>query len=63
MTEQPAVPVEEAPKKKSSKTWLIVVLVLLVVCCLCVVGGSIIGYLYNNGDEIFGLTGLLAGVI
>jgi flagellar basal body-associated protein FliL len=63
MAEQPVVPVaEEAPKKKS-KTWLIVLIVLIVLCCLCVGGGGLATWLWNNGDELFGLTRLLAVVI
>jgi hypothetical protein len=61
MTEQPAVPPAEAPKK-SRRTWLIVLLVVLVLCCLCVVVPSIVGYLWKNGDQLFGLTSRMAGV-
>ena len=61
MTDQPAVPPAETPKKKPRSVWLIVLLVVLVLCCLCVVGSSIV--LWKYGDQIFGLTGLLAGVI
>jgi len=63
MTETPAVPPMDAPKKKSRSVLLIIVIVLLVLCCLCVVVPSIGVYLWNNGDQLFGISSRLAGVI
>ena len=46
-----------------SKLWLIVVLVLILLCCLVVACGGAGYYLYQNGDEIFGLTNILPALM
>lgn len=45
-------PVEE---KKKTNVWLIVGIVAIVLCCCLVVAGFGAKWLYDNGDEIFGL--------
>ena len=45
----------EAPgEKKNNKTVIIVAVVAIVLCCCCAAAAGA-GYLYSNGDEIFGL--------
>lgn len=52
MEENLVPPVEE---KKKTNIWLIVGIVLLVLCCCLVVAGFGGKWLWDNGDEIFGL--------
>lgn len=49
--------VEEAGEEKArdNKVWIIVAVVVVVLCCCCVIAGGAGWYLWNNGDEIFGL--------
>ncbi len=46
-------------EKSKSKLWLIVVIVLVLLCCMVAACGGVGWYLYQNGDEIFGLTNIL----
>ena len=50
------LPQMEEPKKKSNTTLIIVIVVLLLLCCCVVVVGGSIWYLWENGDQIFGLS-------
>jgi len=47
--------VEPVEKKKDRKIWIIVVIVLIVICCCFVVGAYGVWWLWNNGDQFFGL--------
>lgn len=53
------LPPMSEPPKKNNKTWLIILIVVLVLCCCCVVVGGLGSYLYNNGDQIFNMTGAI----
>jgi len=46
------------PKKSNAALWIILVLVLVLLCCLCLAGLGIM--LWQNGDQWFNLTRLLA---
>ena len=50
---------EETGAEKNNKLWIILAVVAVVLCCCCVVAGAAGMYLWNNGDEIFGLTSKL----
>jgi hypothetical protein len=50
----PITPLEE-PKKKNNTMLIIAIVVIVLLCCCCAAGGAI-WYLYQNGDQIFGLT-------
>lgn len=58
MAATPTPPVAEPAQPKKSRTWLIILIVVLVLCCLCaaVIAGGV--WLWNNGDQLFGLTRL-----
>jgi len=43
------------PVEKKSKTWIIVAIVVIILCCSCLILGYGGWWLWNNGDEIFGL--------
>jgi hypothetical protein len=47
---------ESEEKSMDSKVWIIVAVVLVVLCCCCVLAGIGGWWLWNNGDELFGLT-------
>ncbi|HWQ84077.1 MAG TPA: hypothetical protein VN363_05890 [Anaerolineales bacterium] len=55
----PIPPPLEEPKRKTNTALIIVIVVLVILCCLCLVGGFGIYWLWENGDAIFNLTGLL----
>jgi flagellar basal body-associated protein FliL len=55
--EMDQVVTEESEKKgMDSKVWIIIAVVLVVLCCCCVLAGFGGWWLWNNGDELFGLT-------
>lgn len=57
-------PLESLDEPKKNNTLLVVILVvLLVLCCCCVAAGMAGWWLYNNGDELFGLTNLAAAFL
>lgn len=50
----PITPPEE-PRRTSNRNLIIAIIVIVVLCCCCAAIGA--GwYLWNNGDQIFGLT-------
>ena len=49
-------PMDVPGEQKDNKVWIIVGVVAVVLCCCCVAAGAAGVYLWNNGDEIFGLT-------
>lgn len=56
----PAAPVPPAlPEKKKTNVWVIVLIVVVVLCCLCLILGALLVYLYQYGDQIFGLTQII----
>lgn len=61
MQEPMGVPPLEEPKKNNTKI-IVAVVVAILLCCCCVAIGSGV-YLYQNGDEIFGLTRLASQFI
>ena len=46
-------------KNGNRKIWIIVAVVLVVLCCCCLLVGLGGWWLWNNGDELFGLTARL----
>ena len=51
---------EPVQEKKSNKIWIIVVVVVVILGCCCLIGAYGGWYLWNNGDEIFGLAARLS---
>jgi len=60
MTATPMPPAPDSAQPKKSRTWLIVLIIVLVLCCLCTAVGSGIWWLWNNGDNLTGLSRLLS---
>ena len=56
----PIPPIEESleqpPKKSNTRMIVIIVVVLLVLCCCCAAAAAGGYWLWDNGDEIFGIT-------
>jgi hypothetical protein len=51
-------PTSVPPRKSNATTWIIVAVVIVLLCCCCLV---VAGYfLWQNGDQWFDLTHLLA---
>jgi hypothetical protein len=50
----PYAPIDQ-PNKKKNTTLIIIIVVLVVLCCCVVVCGLAGWYLWNNGDQIFGI--------
>jgi len=46
---------DAAVEKKDNKIWIIIAVVLIVLCCCCLLVAGVAWWLYENGDEIFGL--------
>jgi uncharacterized membrane protein len=46
-----------------SRNWLIVVIALVVFCCLITICCAAGAFLYTSGDQLFGLTVRLGGVL
>ena len=46
-----------------SRRWIIVSVAVVVFCCLCSIGLLLAYYLYNFGDQLFGLARLMAGMM
>jgi nitrate reductase NapE component len=51
---------EPAEEKKDRKIWIIIAVVIVVLCCLCLVGAYGGWWLWNNGDDLFGLAAQLS---
>lgn len=61
MTEPTSPSVEPmAAPKRSRPIWLVVLIVLVVVCCCCAALSVLTVSLWNFGDQLLGLTRLLA---
>jgi hypothetical protein len=41
--------------EKKNKIWIVVAVVVVILCCSCIILGYGGWWLWNNGDEIFGL--------
>ena len=58
----PIPPIEESleqpPKKSNTRMIVIIVVVLLVLCCCCAAAAAGGYWLWNNGDQVFGITSL-----
>lgn len=50
------------PPKRSNTVLIIIIIVLVLLCCCCLAVVSA-WYLWNNGDEIFGLTQNLSALL
>jgi hypothetical protein len=50
------------PPKRSNTAIIIVVVILVLLCCCCITVAST-WYLWNYGDEIFGLTQLVSNLL
>lgn len=61
MTDNLGMPPLEEPKK-NNRTLIIVIVVLVLLCCCCV-GALGSWWLWNNGDQLFGLTSLAFQVL
>jgi len=48
-------PVAETPKKNNTAIIITVVVIVVLLCCCCPSVLGIMGWLYQNGDAIFGL--------
>ncbi|MEA3350810.1 MAG: hypothetical protein U9Q82_09335 [Chloroflexota bacterium] len=53
----------EGENGADNRIWIIVAIVLIVLCCCCLFAGIGGTWLWNNGDELFGLTKQLIFVI
>jgi len=49
------IPSMEEPKRNNTITIVIVVVALIFLCC-CIATVSVVWYLWNYGDQIFGIT-------
>jgi len=54
---------EESTKSNNKTLWIILAVVLVVLCCCLVFGVSAAVWLWNNGDELFGLAAELLPVV
>jgi hypothetical protein len=51
---------QSVEEKKNNTLWIIIVIVVIVLCCFCLMIAYGGWWLWNNGDEIFGLASNLS---
>jgi hypothetical protein len=57
----PSIPPVEPPKK--TNPWVIaLVVILIVLCCCCVLAAGAGYWLWNNGDQLFGISQLFTSL-
>jgi hypothetical protein len=56
----PPVAGQSQPPKSSRTIWIVVIIVVLLLCCCCLI--AIMGYFYQNGDQLFNLGSILPGL-
>ncbi|MBU0513048.1 MAG: hypothetical protein KKD28_10210 [Chloroflexi bacterium] len=52
----------KAPGEKKDNKTVIIVVVAIVLCCCCAVSAAGAWYLYNNGDNLFGLAAQISNL-